>query len=219
MMTAAAATRHAIIVAWDFPSVEDTKREQQQREPRAPVSIWCWHCCHPFETTPVPLPISYDDRRDIWKTQGTFCSFSCAKSYNVATMGYRSSIVAMLLMKLQRTMLTGDRRTAHILPAPPRRCLAVFGGTMSIDEFRAKAGQGIVVNELPPNVVPLETILAESKAAARRVRPRTAADNLETSIDFTDVVQAKNETLRLRRPKPMPSNTNVLARTMGLTLG
>jgi len=175
---------------------------------------WCWHCCHTFDGPGVPLPIAYDDRRDVWKTMGLFCTFSCAKGYNTDGGGYRSPIIGQLLTLLQKRM-TG--KFSGIVPAPPRHRLRVFGGTLSIQEFRAKAASGIIVTALPSRMIPLETIMEERKAAERRVKPRVLP-NLTESIDFTTTAATKNENLRLRRPRPMPSDTNVLARTMGLTV-
>lgn len=177
--------------------------------------IWCWHCCHVFEGKGVPLPVAYDDRRDIFKTKGVFCSFACAKAYNTDDGGIQSSVVGYYLSLLHKRMYGNFGR---IIPAPPRRTLKVFGGALSIEEFRAKAGEGIIVHELPPKMVPIETIMNEQRASIGRIRPRPAQD-LSENLDLSDVSVSRNETLRLRRPRPMPSDTNLLARTMGITLG
>jgi hypothetical protein len=207
--------RRAALFAWDLPSFDRPGPEFPECPDGGPGGVWCWHCCHPFDGVGVPLPTHYDDRRDVWKTKGTFCSFACAKAYNNGDGGPRSSIAGMLLA-LFKKRTTGT--LARIIAAPPRRTLRVFGGSLSIREFRAKADDGIVITELPPRMVPIETIIEERKAAARRVRPRPAPD-LTAAVDLSESPAAKNDMLRLRRPKPMPSDTNILARTMGLTLG
>ena len=32
----------------------------------AATDVLCWHCCHAFDGPPLPLPIKYDDRRDVF---------------------------------------------------------------------------------------------------------------------------------------------------------
>ena len=87
---------------------------------------------------------------------------------------------------------------------------------MSIEEFRAKSPNGIIVEKLPEKMVPLESIVNERRIEAKRVST-APGPNLKETVDFADAVQ-KNETLRLKRPRPMPSSSDVLARTMGLEI-
>lgn len=176
--------------------------------------LYCWHCCHPFDGDGIPMPVTYDSRRDVWKTEGTFCSFACAKAWNWDLgSGYRSAIRGELLT-LFRKRTTGS--FGRIVPAPPRSCLAVFGGTMTIDEFRAKSVSGIVVRRLPEKMVPLECIVHERKVQAKKAANAPGPD-LQENVDFGAATQ-KNETLRLKRPRPKPSNSDVLAKTMGLEI-
>lgn len=97
------------------------------------TDVCCWHCCHPFEGPPVPLPTSYDSRLDAFGVVGTFCSFSCAKAYNYDSN--KTHVATMHLITLLRKRATGV--VGGIVPAPPRRMLQMFGGPMSIEEFRA----------------------------------------------------------------------------------
>jgi len=177
---------------------------------------WCWHCCHPFTTDRVVLPVSYDARRNVWKFVGTFCSWSCAKAYNIDAKSTWNNACGQLLTLLHKKT-TGKLRS--IVPAPPRLSLRVFGGTLSIEEFRAKAPDGILVERLPLKMIPLETIYHERKVQTRRVFAEPPPD-LEQHVSFetTAPVAPKNETLRLKRPKPKPSTSDVLARTMGLEI-
>jgi hypothetical protein len=154
--------------------------------------------------------MAYDDKRKTWKTMGTFCSFACIKAYNCDNSNPNG--VRNMFMTLFKKRMTG--KLTPTIPAPPRRCLRVFGGTMTIDEFRAKAADGIIVSKLPPKMVPMETIIHERKVEAKKVAARPGP-NLHTEVDLSTTTQ-KNETLRLKRPRPMPSTSDVLARTMGL---
>lgn len=160
----------------------------------------------------VPLPVEYDDRRDTWRVQGAFCSFSCAKAYNFdGGGGYRSSIRGQLLTLLKKRM---TNTLSGVVPAPPRCQLSVFGGHLSIDEFR-RTSDATIISLLPPRMISVELIAHERQLASRRAKPQPP--NPEDGVSFEGST-VKNEPLRLKRPRPMPSDTNTLARTMGLTV-
>lgn len=175
--------------------------------------VLCWHCCHSFDGLGFELPIAYDERRDTFKTLGRFCSFSCCKAYNYDTAAGRKDGDRSNLLSLMKKKITG--KLTPTIPAPPRCCLRAFGGTMTIEEFRSKSDQGIIVSQLPLKMVPLETIIHERKIEAKKAAI-APGPNLRQEVDLTTTVAKKNETLRLKRPRPMPSNSDVLARTMGL---
>lgn len=158
--------------------------------------------------------MAHNHNTGVWKTVGTFCSWECAKAWNWdAGNGYRSGIRSELLTLLRKRTV---QKLSHIAPAPPRACLKVFGGSMTIEEFRAQSSNGIIVDVLPEKMIPMEHIVHARRIEMHK-RASTKGPNLEESVDFAGAVQ-KNETLRLKRPKPMPSSSDVLARTMGLEI-
>lgn len=178
---------------------------------------WCWYCCHPFEGQPLPMPVKYDDRRDEFHVMGTFCSWACMKTYNhqESTSYLKSANANNITMFHKRC--TGV--LAPIRPAPPKQALRVFGGSMDIREFRAASGKPLAYAVLPPRMIVHQHAIEERDACARRPPPASAAQkaaaDLHAAVTFRDV-SAKNETLRLKRPKPLQKNRNQLERTMGL---
>lgn len=151
---------------------------------------WCWHCCHPIPGMRIPLPIAYDDRTMSWTYVGQFCSWGCAKGYALDKQKLEWS---QLLALLKRRMVGG--KFSSITPAPPRRCLSVFGGTMSLDEFRSKSTEGIIVGQLPPRMMPLDQITTQRHVAPGKER---RPDSNGARMAMT--TEPKNETLRLKRP-------------------
>lgn len=172
---------------------------------------WCWHCCHPFQGPPLPLPLKYDDRRDVFHVAGVYCSWGCMKTHNWESASYLKSMMANNITLLYK------RCTGHLKPikaAPPRQTLKVFGGSLSIEEFRAASEGPAQFLTLPPNVIMHHQTIHAVAEDALAPKPRAVHD-LTTAVNF-DNVATKNETLRLKRPKPAQNNRNLLERTMGL---
>ena len=182
----------------------------------ATTDQWCWHCCHPFDTQPLPLPIKYDDRRDVFHVMGTFCSWACMKTFNAETSSYMKAVTANNITLL-RKRCTGQ--LSSVRPAPPRVALRVFGGTMSIEQFREASGGPIHYCVLPPRLIPHHQIVHELEIQQqhrhRQQQRRAVPEDLGAVVSFKDV-STKNETLRLKRPKPLQNNRNLLERTMGI---
>lgn len=175
------------------------------------TDVWCWWCCHPFDTPPLPLPTRFDDRRDVFHVTGTFCSWACMKAYNSNSTSYLKNVTASVI-SLFHKRCTGT--LGGILPAPPRLALKVFGGQMTIEEFRAASAQGRHFCTLPPRMI-LHSQAVEEHARRSAAERRRPAANLSAAVDFKSVA-TKNETLRLKRPKPLQSNRNLLERAMGI---
>lgn len=180
----------------------------------ASTSTWCWHCCHPFDTPPLPLPIRYDDRRDEFHVMGNFCSWACMKTFNSESTSYMKTVISTIITLFHKRC-TGV--LCGIPAAPPRISLRAFGGHLSIAEFRGTRHVERCV--LPPRMVVHDIVVMEQdRAAATRVltQDAKAPPDLGAVVDFK-AVSTKNETLRLKRPKPLKTNNrNLLEQVMGL---
>ena len=116
------------------------------------TKILCHHCCYSFEGVPVPLPQSYDALRKVYHCRGNFCSWQCAKAYNnlqtpPSGRGNRNMYISLLAHRTwvkyrkaigstQENLAMRTYAMSLIHPSPPREVLKVFGGKLSIDEFR-----------------------------------------------------------------------------------
>lgn len=96
------------------------------------TNISCWWDCHTFNGPPCALPIEI--RNDIIIVKGIFCSPECAAAYNfeekTVDMWERYSLLNHLYRKIYQ-----DKKI-RIKLAPPRLCLKMFGGNLSIKEFQ-----------------------------------------------------------------------------------
>ena len=116
------------------------------------TTLLCHNCCYSFDGVPVPLPQSYDSLRKVYHCRGNFCSWQCAKAYNNrqtphSGRGNRNMYIAILAhrtwVKYRKGCRTREQEQAMetyatycIQPSLPREVLQVFGGDMTIEEYR-----------------------------------------------------------------------------------
>lgn len=117
-------------------------------------SYYCWYCCHPFNVAPVGIPEKIIRTVDgfTFELYGNFCSYNCAIKYISPSNNYddlscihtfidksqsdeKSDKIQMLEMLAHIELKTS--MNVKIKPAPPRLSLKVFGGKLTIEEFRA----------------------------------------------------------------------------------
>ena len=113
-------------------SLKSFKKETQWPEK---TDVCCWHCCHKFDSSPCFIPKIWDEKRNRINFFGVFCSWSCAKTYNSGMGDHKSAERCTLLTMVVRKIVG---KYVKITPAPPRQSLKMFGGYLSIDEFRKK---------------------------------------------------------------------------------
>lgn len=97
------------------------------------TDVCCWWCCHRFDTVPLGLPEEYNYKTEKFRVKGVFCSFSCMLAYKennkINNVNY---LIKALYCQLTKTLL----KDATLKQAPPRYSLKMFGGELTIEEFR-----------------------------------------------------------------------------------
>jgi len=121
-------------------------------------NVCCWWCCHTFDTKPLSLPISYNDKLKKFEVYGNFCSFSCMKAYNKNDNRSNKNNRCTLITMMMNEMIEDFNISNNISIAPPRECLKMFGGTMTIENFRNNCTKGIVYNAMLPPYITIKTI-------------------------------------------------------------
>lgn len=176
------------------------------------TKVLCWHCCHPFSGPPLPLPVSYDSKRQTFRVTGTFCSWACIKGYNSESRSYMSQIDATIisLFYKQCTGTMPGLGKARVMPAPPRIALKAFGGSMTLEEFR-KCDKNMVI--VPPRVILHRPVIEEVPA---RLRERPTEQHLQEEVSFQSAT-SPNPQLRIKRSKPLLCH-NLLGKTMGVQI-
>lgn len=158
----------------------------------------CFWCCHGFSWTACMLPKSYDAYKNLYTTEGHFCSPECALAYNYSD-NRTSDSTKWTQHALLGTLYSDLYKERILSPAPPRTLLRMFGGPLNIAQFREyTAGENYIVHsELPP--IRLVFPSMNVQGPLRDVKKYVALS--------TDVVEKASEQLRLKRSKPL--NTNV----------
>lgn len=135
-----------------LPSVFDNGRWPKTTD------IHCWWCCHPFNTMPIPFPVkiskNYDTGEQMFYVKGCFCSFNCAKSWGCYTGDGRHFLLFSLFNKMNTS--GGYHK---IKRAPNRYLLDIFGGPLSIEEFRSNFDDSVKYELLPIPVISIKQSL------------------------------------------------------------
>lgn len=164
--------------------------------------MWCWWCCHEFNGTALSMPYKHDEKRNIFKTSGTFCSWSCMKTYALDTYGINRGSIVCGNMIMMRKKLFG--KLGSIKPAPKRIRLIEFGGDLTIEQFR----DNLLVDNGPPEEIRTEPV-------SNIIVP--VVSNTSKIYEIKSV-SAKNEPLRLKREKPLKRDQNNLESVLGLII-
>ena len=173
------------------------------------TNISCWWCCHKFDNVPCSLPYKY--KKDKFHVKGVFCSFNCAASYNFSlndeNVYERYSLLNLMYKKLYY------RKFIKINLAPPRESLKLFGGYLSIEEFR----NNCLNNDKLFNIIdpPLISIIPKIEESINHNKDFNSVLKLNVN---ENILQKTQDTLKLKRKKPVFNPNNSLQTFMDLKI-
>lgn len=171
----------------------------------------CWLCCHTFNNTSVGIPERLVD--GVFYLSGNFCSFNCAKRYlkgdttadSVASMQTHQDLSInddkanrLQLLELLFHLETGVLITDELKMSPPRLSLALFGGWLSIDEFRKNFNQPSEYHVYKSPLVPIVYQLEETIDIMNQIRPR-ANEGVEKKYNALLSLQQKKNNFVLEK--------------------
>lgn len=156
------------------------------------TGLACWWCCHAYDSVPLGLPDSYKD--GVYNTVGCFCSLNCAKAYNNEMTDYRKHERLALLHQIKAEVDPSNKFKLHA--APPRQALQLFGGPLSIEEFRSHACMVTIETKfkLPPLISNVGVV--EQTARDMPINHRLRLSRM-----------MNNNGPIIRRSKPLPNST------------
>lgn len=164
-------------------------------------NLLCWWCCNTFDTLPLGLPFKYYN--NIFYVYGYFCSFNCCLAYNYNMNDYNTWERTSLLYNYKNKIL----KTSTIIKcAPPKESLSIFGGTLSIEQFRNNT---IVLNKNYRLIIPLTISLC---SITEVLDDNYFCNNTYTNNDKND------NSLILKRTKPVLKNKKSLITLMKINI-
>ena len=191
-----------------YSSLETFKETNKKKETPLRTSIYCWWCCHPFETKPVVLPTDLIEEE--FKVEGCFCCPECAAAYNHANYHQHAERSNYNLLNMLYKRYNDDSQIPIKL-APPKLCLRIFGGNLSIEEFRQNCSN--YYQEFTTISAPMISIIPQIEENQVNFG---ASKKKYIPLDQERIEKA-NEILKLQRKKPLSETHNTLEQCMKLS--
>ena len=130
----------------------DTNTDYQTTYSNNNNNSHCFWCCHTIESIVYSMPYNYDIVNDSYFVFGSFCSLQCANAYNFSVHGSSDKVWEINSWIQMLGKRYGISNT--IRPAPSKYLLKMFGGNLSIDDFREahiKSDKTYILN-IPPMI-------------------------------------------------------------------
>lgn len=99
------------------------------------TNYWCYWDCHPFDNQPFGIPIKYNNGK--FHVFGCFCSLECAVAYNFYANENMDNVWENFNLLNMMSNMMSYKLTLN--PSISRKCLNVFGGPLTIQQFREKS--------------------------------------------------------------------------------
>jgi len=171
--------------------------------------VACFWCCHTFTNRPVVLPMR--DTGEHLQVTGNFCSPECTCAY-LFDMRQDSHTRWEQLALLYRVY--GEACQGKIQPAPARNTLKLFGGSLSITDYRnlIRSHKVRIDIHLPPMVSILATMDTKPIDFYDSSLTKGASETIKERL------QKAEEVLRLRRTKPLKAWESTLDACINLKI-
>ena len=169
----------------------------------------CFWCCHTFTHRPVILPIR--DTGEHLLVTGNFCSPECSASYlfDIRQDSHTRWEQFALLYRVYGELCHGT-----IYPAPARSVLKLFGGALSIQEYRALIYSHKVRVDI--HLPPMVSILSTMDTKPIDFYDASLTKNVTETVK--ERLQKAEEVLRLRRTKPLKAWESTLDACLNLKI-
>ena len=118
--------------SFDINSFDVNEIKNEQNIKGNNISQKCWNCCHDFIDIKYGLPIKYIN--NIFYIYGDFCSFECSLRYGYEYLNNKNIYDLYSNVNLYKKKLFNDDRIIKM--APSKLYLEIFGGNLTIDEYR-----------------------------------------------------------------------------------
>lgn len=177
----------------------------------------CWHCRLTFDTVPCSIPYNYNRVNNVFSMKGIFCSWSCAKRFCLDQKEYHSSAMVSN-MRLLAIAHFHHPAMEPIVAAPPYQSLQLFGGPLSVEEFRAhqRACTKVSLLDLPFYNFPLAISTAQQqqhqaqgvnirglRRPTNQVETTASTPNTSQQSMYTEFLKQHSSSKKRKKPRPI----------------
>lgn len=158
------------------------------------------------------MPVSYSTKRDAFVLKGCYCSWECMKAHcSAGSSEHQRGVVGGNMMIYRKRLYGKALPHGPVRPALHFSRLKMFGGDMSVEEFRAE-------NQHDDGPSRNHSINVEKKTVEHTTFIRSATAPADEQMKMWEINNstATNEPLRLKRQKPLKRDQNNLAAMLGL---
>ena len=141
----------------------------------------CFWCRHVFTNSPIPLP-KYYINEIFYVYDFIFCSFNCAEAHRRDHPNKESETGLLLLLY---ATITNDTSQLFIKPSPDPRLLKLYGGPLSIEDFREKHLSFKEYKIINPPLIALVQQMEETYTV-KQVESINKKDNSDSNSDSND---------------------------------
>lgn len=155
------------------------------------ISKVCWNCCHSFHQSVVGIPLKYNN--GVFYIYGFCCSLECAARY--VCDNFKESDIWEIISLINLYNIKVNKNQIPINIAPSKLILDMFGGDITIEEYRNNFVNPIEYNISIPPIIPIshnsEKIelntnhkLNENYKLYRKKKPIQEKNNITNSMDL-----------------------------------
>jgi len=166
------------------------------------TDIACFWCAHGFKGQPCIIPER--EEKGVYRVYGNFCSPSCAMAYILQES--LDSHVRWERVSLLHRIYSRAYESGRIFPAPLRDCLKLFGGPMTIEQFRDVISQGKIRIDI--QIPPMVSILGSIDTKPIDFYDSSMKNTISPLLG--EAVPKAEEGLRLKRSRPLKEKESTL---------
>lgn len=173
------------------------------------TDVYCYWCCHGFNTRPLGMPVKHKNGKFLLSRN--YCSWNCMIAHLFQMKEYDMYEKYQLINYMYSKIY--DCPPVKIRPAPAREVLKVFGGILSIEEFRESA---LLLNKTYEVMYPpMTSMIPQIEECIMEISANKKKDKNFVPVD-QNLLDRVQRTLKLKRDKPLVNSKHTLESYMDI---
>lgn len=173
------------------------------------TDVFCYWCCHGFNTRPLGMPAKFKNGKFLLTRN--YCSWNCMIAHLFQLKEYdmyeKYQLINFMYSKIY------ECGPVKIRPSPAREVLKIFGGILTIEEFRESS---ILFNKKYEVMYPpLTSMIPQVEECTMEVASNKKKDKNYVPVD-QNLLDRVQKTLKLKREKPLVNAKHTLESYMDI---